>query len=129
MMLPFLKHVTDKSHKWHCCFGVPCATHIWQVGDASAINGAFKINLMKAKREYIKKRGVPRFEPTGIVPLVNKAFPLSFGNQKSAIKAIAHRGWNPSNFNLLTILPDKKDVVDLTNAPPQAYLWSEYFQW
>jgi hypothetical protein len=117
MMLPFLKYVNDASHKWHCCFGVPYATHIWQVGDASSINGSFKINLMKAKREYIKKRGVPRFEPTDIVPLVNKAFPLSFDNQKSAIKAIAHRGWNPLNFNLLNVLPDKNDVVDLTKEP------------
>jgi hypothetical protein len=49
MMLPLLKHVTDPSHRWHCCFGVPYATHIWQVGDASAINGSFKINLTKAK--------------------------------------------------------------------------------
>jgi len=117
MMLPFLKCVTNKSHKWHCCFGVPYATHIWQVGDASAINGSFKINLTIAKHEYMEKRGVPRFEPTNIVPLVNKAFPLSFGNQKSAIKAIAHRGWNPLNLNRLTVLPDKKDVVDLNNEP------------
>jgi hypothetical protein len=43
---------------------------------------------------------------------------LSFGNQKSAIKAIAHRGWNPLNSNLLTVLPDKKDVIDLTNVAP-----------
>jgi len=117
MMLPFLKCVMDPSHRWHCCFGVPYATHIWQVGDASAINGSFKINLTKAKREYIKKRGAPRFEPTDIVPLLNKAFPLSFGNQKGAIKAIAHRGWNPLNYNLLTVLPDQKDAIDLTKEP------------
>jgi hypothetical protein len=117
MMLPFLKYVNHASHKWHCCFGVPYATHIWKVDDASSINGSFKINLTKAKREYIKKRGAPRFEPTDIVPLVNKAFPLSFGNQKSAIKVIAHRGWHPLNFNLLTVLPDKNDVVDLTKEP------------
>jgi hypothetical protein len=79
MVLPFLKYVNDPPHKWYCC-------------DASAINGSFKINLTKAKHAHIKKRGAPRFEPTDIVPLVNKAFPLSFGNQKSAIKAIAHRG-------------------------------------
>jgi len=117
MMLPFLKCVTDPSHRWHCCFGMPYATHIWQVGDASAINGSFKIHLTKAKREYIKKRGAPRFEPTDIVCLVNKAIRLSFGNQKSAIEAIAHRGWNPLNFDLLTVLPDEKDAIDLTDEP------------
>lgn len=109
MMLPFLKYVYDPSHKWHCCFGVPYATHIWQVGDASAINGSFKMNLTKAKCEYIKKRGAPQIELMDIVP-------LGFDNQKSAIKAIAHRGWNPLNFNLLTVVPNKKDVIDLTNA-------------
>ena len=115
-MLPFLKYINDPSHKWHCCFGVPYATHIWQVGDASSINGSFKMNLTKAKCEYIKIRGAPRFEPTDIVPLVNKAFPPSFGNQKSAINAVAQRGWNPLNFNLLTTLPDKMDVVNLTGT-------------
>ncbi len=63
---------------------------------------------MKAKHEYIKKRGAPRFEHTDILPLVNQAFPLSFGNQKSASKEIAHRGWNPLNFNLFTVLSDTK---------------------
>ncbi len=74
------------------------------------------MNLTKAKCEYIKIRGAPRFEPTDIVLLVNKAFPPNFGNQKSAIKAVAQRGWNPLNFNLLTTLPDKMDVVNLTGT-------------
>ncbi len=75
----------------------------------------FKINLTKAKCEYIKKWGAPRFEPTDIVPLVNKSFPQSFGNKKRVVKAVADRGWNPLNYNLLTVLPDAKDVVDLTS--------------
>jgi hypothetical protein len=53
MMLPFLRYICNSSHEWKCCFGVPYATHLWQVGDASGINGAFKMNLTKAKREYI----------------------------------------------------------------------------
>jgi hypothetical protein len=78
--------------------------------------------LTKAKHEYIKQQGAPRFEPTDIVPLVNKAFPWSFGNQGSASRAIAQRGWNPLNFNLLTVLPDKKNVVDLTTIKPSCPL-------
>ena len=42
------------------------------------------------------------------------AFPRSFGNKKNVIKAIADRGWNPLNYNILTSLPQQKDVVDLT---------------
>jgi 4-alpha-glucanotransferase len=41
---------------------------------------------------------------------------VSFGNQGSAIRAISQRGWNPLNFNLLTVLPDTKNVVDLTTT-------------
>ncbi len=114
MMLPFLQYVNDPRHKWYCCFGVPYATHIWQVADASSLNGSYKIELAKAKRKYIEKRDTPKFEPTDIIPLVNMAFPRSFGNKKNAIKAIADRGWNPLNYNILTSLPQQKDVVDLT---------------
>ncbi len=115
MMLPFLKYVNNPGHKWYTCFGVPYATHIWQVADASSLNGAYKVELAKAKCKYIKKRETPKFEPTDIVPLVNMAFPKSFGNRKNAIKAIADRGWNPLNFNILTTLPAAaKNVVDLT---------------
>jgi hypothetical protein len=79
MMLPFLKYVNRPEHKWVCCFGVPYATHIWQVADASSLNGAFKIEPAKAKRNYIEHRDVPKFESTDIVLLVNRAFPNSFG--------------------------------------------------
>jgi hypothetical protein len=37
-----------------------------------------------------------------IVPLVNRAFPNSFRKNKNAVKAIAERGWNPLNYNILT---------------------------
>jgi hypothetical protein len=49
-------------------FGVPYATHIWQVADASSLNGAYKVELAKAKLKYIEKRETPKFEPTDIVP-------------------------------------------------------------
>jgi hypothetical protein len=58
---------------------------------------------------------VPKFEPTDIVPLVNVAFSKSFGKQKNAQKAIASRGWNPLNYNVLTKLP-AQEIVDLTAA-------------
>jgi hypothetical protein len=48
MMLPFLEYINDPKTKWFTCFGVPYATHIWQVNDASGLNGAFKIELTKA---------------------------------------------------------------------------------
>jgi len=120
MMLPFLKYVNRPEHKWVCCFGVPYVTHIWQVADASSLNGAFKIELAKAKRNYIDHRDVPKFEPTDIVPLVNRAFPNSFGKNKNAVKAIAERGWNPLNYNILTKMQGNEmpgnEVVDLVDC-------------
>ena len=114
MMLPYLKYINDPSHKWYSCFGVPYATHIWQVADASSLNGAYKIELARAKRRYVERRDTPRFEPTDIVPLVNMSFPKSFGNRNNAVKAISERGWNPINYNILTNLPSAKNIVDLT---------------
>jgi hypothetical protein len=90
--------------------------HIWQVNDARGLNGAFKIELTKAKRKYIKHCDAPKFEPTDVVPLTNMAFLKSFGNIVNAKKAIEARGWNPLNYYLLTVVPgDKADVVDLTS--------------
>jgi hypothetical protein len=54
MMVPYLKYIYDPSHKWHSCFGVPYATHVWQVADASFFNGAYKIELAKVKCQYIE---------------------------------------------------------------------------
>ncbi len=82
IMLPFLKYIDDPEHGWVCCMGVPCATHIWQVGD---VNGTLKIALTKAKREYIKHRKKPGFDPTDSVPLLNRAWESSFNNASSVI--------------------------------------------
>jgi hypothetical protein len=34
-----------------CCIGVPYATHVWQIADASELNGLFKIELGQANQE------------------------------------------------------------------------------
>ncbi len=57
---------------------------------------------------------MPKFEPTDIVPLVNMAFPNSFGRQKNAQKAIASRGWNPLNYNIILMKLPRIEIVDLT---------------
>jgi hypothetical protein len=114
MMLPFLDYINNPNHKWFTCFGVPYATHLWQVDDASSLNGAFKIELTRAKRNYIKHRRIPKFEPTDIVPLTNIAFSKSFGKTENAKRAIEKKGWNPLNYYLLTVLPCP-EVIDLSS--------------
>ncbi len=117
MMLPFLKYKNDPEHGWVCCIGVPYATHIWQVRDASGLNGSFKITLAKAKREYLRHRSKPTFEPTDLVPLLNKAWEKSFNNRDNVLADISHRGWNPLNYNLLNFLKTaEKNVIDLTTT-------------
>jgi hypothetical protein len=44
------------------------------------------------------------------------AFLKSFGNRRNGVKAIADRGWNPLNYNILTRLPLEKDAVNLTTV-------------
>jgi hypothetical protein len=68
MMRPFLEYVNNPAHKWMCCFGVPYATHVWQVANASSLNSSYKIELAKEKRKYLEYCAVPKFEPTDIVP-------------------------------------------------------------
>ena len=112
MMLPFLGYINNLAHKWHVCFGVLYATHLWQVGDASSLNGVFKAELTRAKQNYIKHRSIPKFEPTDIVLLTNIAFSKSFAKAENVKKAIEKRGWNPLNYNLLTVIPFQ-DAIDL----------------
>jgi hypothetical protein len=112
MQLLFLDYINSNEHKWFVCFGVPYATHLWQVNYASGLNGAFKIKITKAKCTFVQHLNAPKFEPTDIVPLTNMAFPKSFGNSLNAKQAIAKRGWNHLNYYLLTVLSRKDDVVD-----------------
>ena len=43
----------------------------------------------------------PTIEPFEIIPIINAAWPLSFGCEVTDHQAISDRGWNPFNRNLL----------------------------
>jgi hypothetical protein len=55
---------------------------LWQLNDAEGLDGKFKIELTKVKRNYMAVRESPKFEPTNIVSLVNMVFKEGFRNQK-----------------------------------------------
>lgn len=103
--LQFLEYINDPEHKWYCSLGVPYATSYWQVGDSAEQNGMFKMLLGEAKRQltsFKSDRGIPISITYGdVIPLVNKAWPLSFGRKSTNKKAIADRGWFPPNRNIL----------------------------
>ena len=91
--LDFLQYIMDPLHEWAICIGVPYGTALWQVGDASEQNGAYKMALARAKenliKEKIRKCMPPTIEPYEIVPLLNTAWGKSFGHPISNKKAIA----------------------------------------
>ena len=53
--LPFLEYINDAKNKWTVCISVPYGTNLWQVGDSSQQNGAFKRALKKAKQYFIEQ--------------------------------------------------------------------------
>jgi hypothetical protein len=97
MQLPFLKYINDSKDERVCCIGVLYATHVWQVADASELNGLFKIELTQAKWEYLRYQTTVHPLLIDIVPLLKQAWQRSFGNQDCASKGIASREWNPLN--------------------------------
>jgi len=68
MMLPFLEYINDPEHKWVGCFGVPYATHVWQVADTSSLNGCFKIELTKAKQKYLQQENARKAIASWVKP-------------------------------------------------------------
>jgi len=110
--LEFLQCINNKDHEWSVCIGVPHGTHLWQVGDAASMNGAFKIGITKAKEELMsakeKRFMSAKFLPTDRIPIVNKAWAKSFANVAFGRKALVERGWNPLNRALLK----NKEVMD-----------------
>jgi hypothetical protein len=114
----FLKYINNPNHKWHVGVGVPYLTHLWQVGDASELNGSFKIQFQKAKEQLMEFKRYfgmkARLHPEDIVPCLNKAVELSFSKSESNRKAIAERGWYPPNMKLLDD-HRLRDLEDMAN--------------
>jgi len=121
MELPFLDYIHGTGHKWVVCIGVPYATHLWQVADASQLNGCFKVWITKVKRMMYDAMPLDkkRFTPSDIIPMLNMAFEKSFANVKYARTAIAQRGWYPLTYNLLEH-PEIKPVRPSNNSTAAA---------
>jgi hypothetical protein len=54
--LPIIDYIHGTGHEWITCIGVPYGTHLWQVADSPQLNGAFKSELIKAKRIFFKAK-------------------------------------------------------------------------
>ena len=97
------------------CFGVPYATTIWQVGDASELNGKFKVEWYREKADLLIwkfTRGLRQsIIPQDIMPLMNCILHKAFRNVEGNKKAVSDRGWYPPSQKLL----DHPSLVDNTN--------------
>ena len=104
--LSFLRYINNPSTRWNVCIGVPYGTALWQVGDSSEQNGAYKMNMSIAKRDLFNDR-LNSFQQdlhlihTDVMPLIAKTWMKSFGNVLSNRKAIINRGWDPYTLALL----------------------------
>jgi hypothetical protein len=78
----FLPYRNEPEHEWFVCIGVPYGAHLWQVGDASSMNGCFKMGVTKAKEEpqtfRLRTITKPQFLPSDVIPIVKKALACSF---------------------------------------------------
>eukprot|EP00590_Aulacoseira_subarctica_P006816 CAMPEP_0172416928 /NCGR_PEP_ID=MMETSP1064-20121228/3436_1 /TAXON_ID=202472 /ORGANISM="Aulacoseira subarctica , Strain CCAP 1002/5" /LENGTH=325 /DNA_ID=CAMNT_0013154913 /DNA_START=569 /DNA_END=1542 /DNA_ORIENTATION=+ len=101
--LSFLEYINDANHKWWVCLGLPYGTSIWQVGDSTEQNGCYKMALIDEKMKLVTQKndaGLPySILKTDIIPLVRKAWAVSFARKETNIKAINARGWGPRGLN------------------------------
>jgi hypothetical protein len=101
----FVDYINDSGHKWKVCLGVPYATTLWQVGDASEQNGFVKTEWYREKAKLLlwkNEHDLPRaIRPEDVMPIMNKIFSKAYGNEKNNRKATADRGWYPPNRKLL----------------------------
>jgi hypothetical protein len=120
----FVEYISDKKHPWKVCLGVPYATTLWQVGDASKQNGMVKLEWYREKKKLLSWKylnNLPHaIRPEDVMPLMNKIFHKAFNNVANNKKAVAVRGWYPPNMALLehpSLIADKN-----INPPPQSGL-------
>ena len=118
--LNFLAYVTNKEHEWCVCIGVPYGTSLWQVGDSSEQNGAYKMALSRKKELLVELKEQKMMKPTiesyKIIILINYAWDHSFARPLSNKKAIADRGWFPLNRALLTNKTLRTTMTDEQHA-------------
>jgi hypothetical protein len=115
-----VEYINDKNNTWKVCLGIPYATTLCQVGDASEQNGMVKLEWYYEKRELLTwkySNNLARaIHPEDVMPLMNKIFYKSNDNLANNKKAVAVRGWYPPNMVLL----EHPSLVADKNPPLQS---------
>jgi len=101
----FSAYINNPVHLWKVCLGVPYATSLWKVGNASEQNGAAKTEWYREKAIFVSYKSTHhlpcKIDACDCIPLVNKIFHKCYGNIASNKKATADRGWYPANRALV----------------------------
>jgi hypothetical protein len=123
--LPFVNYINEDRTKYAVTIGVPYGTSYWQVGDSSEQNGSFKMAMMKAKDEILKRRerlgiGELGIQPLDIILLISNSWTQPFAKVESNKKAIAERGWFPYNRNLMKIPQITATAPHLNQTTPDS---------
>ena len=121
----FIDYINNDGHPWKVCLGVPYATSLWQQGDSSEHNGAFKVEWSREKADLLKwKTAHPlmgrSINAEDIMPLLSKTFHKTFGNVRNSKKAAADRGWNPLNRSWRSIHHFSLELALLPHQPSQS---------
>jgi hypothetical protein len=103
--LHFWDYINIPSSKWTACIGVLYRMNLWQIGDSSPLNGAYKMCLTTEKQKLLEKKTKlcldTKIERHDAVGLAHRAWLKSFTKVDSNQRAIAKRRWNPLNYKLL----------------------------
>ena len=114
----FVEYINDDGHRWKVCLGVPYATTLWQVGDASEQNGMVKQEWYREKSKLMVWKDEHRsIRPEDVMPILNKIFYKAYNNIKNNKKALAVRGWYPPSMKLLDHPSLSSETQTATQTP------------
>ena len=114
----FVEYINNREDRWKVCLGVPYATTLWQVDDASEQNGFVTSEWYREKAKLVvwkTEHGLPRaICPEDVMPIMNRIFFKAYGYEKNNRKATAEHGWFPPNRKLVehpSLVRKQKETV------------------
>ena len=91
----FVEYINDEVNQWKVCLGVPYATTLWQVGNASEQNGMVKLEWFREKIALLlwkNEHDLPcAIRPEDVMHLLNEIFFKAYENVIANRMAVAHR--------------------------------------
>ncbi|CAJ1940936.1 unnamed protein product [Cylindrotheca closterium] len=129
LQVPFLEYINSKDEfqnpLWIGCIGLPNGTAKWQVGDSVQQNGSFKMAMTREKKRLVMHK-IRMMHPSidikrsDIIPLIHKAWTVSFARKEQNLHAIIARGWYHLDMRLLKDTDILNTRVAHVNTPERS---------